>query len=174
MGKKGKIPFGYQCLLLETFCYKLPLRTGVYIIAALGFIPTMLCLCLASPVGRDMLTDHGVPTEQIRVLCYCYAAMGVVVFAAHIILLFAVVTRNKGGYFKYLLLMLFYMIGSFVLSIIVSVESLKSGYMNFGNVFFVLNLLQTLILVYFLIVVNSLQYVARKESNVINIQITII
>lgn len=169
-----KSAIGYPCPVVEACCFVIPLKIGSYIIAALGILPTIACILLATPLVMEKVHENGLPRWYCPGIKWIYGILGVFVFASHIILGVAIALRIQKLIVLYLWNLFAYMAVSFGLAMIISAETIKSGHVNFGVTFFILAAIYTLILIYFWIVINSQAYVQKEESNVINIHITII
>lgn len=166
--------FGKKFPVVGACCFCIPLRTGSFIIAGLGILPTIACMILAMPPGMKLLHAHGLPRSYYRGLGWIYGCLGVFVFSLHIILCLALAFRKRLLIILYLWSMFAYMAGSFGTALFISAVTIKAGHTNFGVTFTLLAVIHEIILIYFWIVINSQLQIVKEESNVVNIHITII
>lgn len=166
--------FESKCPLFNSCCFCVPLKTGLYLIAVHGALPTFVCLLFAAPVGSNFLQERGLPPPEAPIVSYVYGVLSLTVFICHVILAIAVLVHIKKLFTVYLWAMIFYIICSLCVSVVVSIEGIKSENFAFGLAFLMASTLYTTILVYFWLIVQSQLYNVKAESNVINIQITII
>lgn len=166
--------FGSKYPLFDYCCFCVPLRVGLYLISFHGILPSFVCLLLATPVGSTFLQERGLPSREAPVVSYVYGVLGLTVFIGHLILAIAIIMFIKKLFSVYLWAIIFYIIGSFFVSVVISIESIKSDHFTFGVGYLLLTVLYTIILIYFWLIVQSQLFNAKAESNVVNIQITII
>lgn len=160
--------------ILVSCCFCIPLQKGLYIIALIGAIPSCVCLIMASPVGMKLLEDNGISKNVVPVICGIHGVLGVIVLLCHFLLFIACKLSVRKFYLVYLVLILVYILGSLILAIIIANEAIKRQHTLFGIVYLIFGILQSIILLYFWVVVHSQLYTAEKESNVVTINITII
>lgn len=163
-----RIPIVYQC------CYCIPLKTGLYVIALLGILPTIACLILSSAFGRRILEEQGIPKHyEIETMSYVYFYLGIAVLLCHFLLFLANLRNVRLLFTFYLFKMIFYIIVSFLLAVFISVIAIKKDHVLFGLAFLILGILYSFILVYFWIVVHSQSDTVKEDSNVVNINVLI-
>lgn len=173
--KKDKLLLEYlNCPILSYCCLCIPLIPAAILIAISGIIPTAACITLATPFGNGFLRSNGFPATYSPVIECIYGVLGTEVFLCHVILFVGVILNNTALILIYLWIIIFYLAGIFVATLIVSSEAISNGYALFGLYYFMGNLLHVVLTIYFWIVVKSLLFVKKEENEIVHINITII
>lgn len=144
-----------SCPIVHGCCACAGLRAGAGAAGALGLCWGALYLAASAPRARAAAQAHGVPARVAAAMRLVHGALGVLLCAIHVLLIFATIYRSGCLCELYVWFMIVFWVLAVISGCVISISALVVGNVLFACIFLVVVLFTVAVSCYFTIVVAN-------------------